>query len=216
MLKRPCQSAHAGADRGGTVEFYFAAPCGGRHDRAVPPAASSRSAPHTLEAVLERLTYVNEENGYTVARVATSRGSDLLTVVGALLGNQLGESLRMQGWWSSHSAVTQSALQRRHRGEEPRRPGRFPPCAGRRRTHRRRRAAPYFPRLPADQLIAFNHTCTTWIGLPGVAAVWAHISDAGDMPQRARRFSPRSGRRRTHRSVRAGRRHTALTYRLTT
>jgi len=53
--------------------------------------------------VLERLTYVNEETGYTVARVATGRGSDLLTVVGALLGAQPGESLRMHGWWSSHA-----------------------------------------------------------------------------------------------------------------
>ncbi|MFC7528250.1 ATP-dependent RecD-like DNA helicase [Actinoplanes sp. GCM10030250] len=59
-------------------------------------------AQHVLEAVLERLTYVNEETGYTVARVATGRGSDLLTVVGALLGAQPGESLRMSGWWSSH------------------------------------------------------------------------------------------------------------------
>ncbi len=55
-----------------------------------------------LEAVLERLTYVNEETGYTVARVATGRGSDLLTVVGALLGAQPGESLRLVGRWSSH------------------------------------------------------------------------------------------------------------------
>lgn len=51
---------------------------------------------------MERLTYVNEETGYTIARVATGRGSDLLTVVGALLGAQPGESLRLQGWWSSH------------------------------------------------------------------------------------------------------------------
>ncbi|WP_394328224.1 SF1B family DNA helicase RecD2 [Couchioplanes caeruleus] len=63
---------------------------------------SSGPSPHVLEAVLERLTYVNEETGYTVARVATGRGSDLLTVVGALLGAQPGESLRLQGWWSSH------------------------------------------------------------------------------------------------------------------
>jgi hypothetical protein len=56
----------------------------------------------TLDAVLERLTYVNDETGYTVARVATERGSDLLTVVGALLGAQPGESLRLHGRWSSH------------------------------------------------------------------------------------------------------------------
>jgi len=60
-----------------------------------PPAA-------VLEAVLERVTYANEETGYTVARVATARGSDLLTVVGALLGAQPGESLRLVGRWSSH------------------------------------------------------------------------------------------------------------------
>ncbi|NMO53369.1 ATP-dependent RecD-like DNA helicase [Actinoplanes sp. TBRC 11911] len=64
---------------------------------------SSRPVPQVLEAVLERLTYVNEETGYTVARVATGRGSDLMTVVGALLGAQPGESLRMRGWWSSHA-----------------------------------------------------------------------------------------------------------------
>ncbi|MCK9928330.1 ATP-dependent RecD-like DNA helicase [Frankia sp. Mgl5] len=55
-----------------------------------------------LEAVLERITYANEETGYTVARVDTGRGGDLLTVVGALLGAQPGESLRMRGRWGSH------------------------------------------------------------------------------------------------------------------
>ncbi|MFI1676950.1 ATP-dependent RecD-like DNA helicase [Streptomyces sp. NPDC020607] len=56
-----------------------------------------------LEGVLERITYANEETGYTVARVDTGRGSgDLLTVVGALLGAQAGESLRMHGRWGSH------------------------------------------------------------------------------------------------------------------
>jgi exodeoxyribonuclease V alpha subunit len=64
----------------------------------------------TLEAILERITYANEETGYTVARVAPARGSgnsggtsgDLLTVVGNLLGVQPGESLRLQGRWTSH------------------------------------------------------------------------------------------------------------------
>src|SRR3954451_8171555 len=56
-----------------------------------------------LEAVLERVTYANEETGYTIARVATERtGPDLLTVVGPLLGAQIGESLRLTGQWSSH------------------------------------------------------------------------------------------------------------------
>ena len=55
-----------------------------------------------LDAVLERITYANEETGYTVARVDTGRGADLVTVVGALLGAQPGESLRMRGRWGSH------------------------------------------------------------------------------------------------------------------
>jgi exodeoxyribonuclease V alpha subunit len=56
-----------------------------------------------LEGVLERITYANEETGYTIARVATERtGPDLLTVVGPLLGAQVGESLRLTGRWSSH------------------------------------------------------------------------------------------------------------------
>jgi exodeoxyribonuclease V alpha subunit len=62
--------------------------------RAAPPA--------TLDAVLERITYANQETGYTVARVATDRSSDLLTVVGPLLGAQPGESLRLRGRWASH------------------------------------------------------------------------------------------------------------------
>jgi exodeoxyribonuclease V alpha subunit len=68
--------------------------------------APSRHRPQNesvLEAVLERITYANEETGYTIARVATERtGPDLLTVVGPLLGAQIGESLRLAGRWSSH------------------------------------------------------------------------------------------------------------------
>ncbi|WP_372503936.1 SF1B family DNA helicase RecD2 [Actinomadura rupiterrae] len=64
---------------------------------AVPPK------PVVLEAVLERITYANDDTGYTVARVATEKsGGDLLTVVGALLGAQVGESIRMTGRWRSH------------------------------------------------------------------------------------------------------------------
>ncbi|WP_274558783.1 ATP-dependent RecD-like DNA helicase [Streptomyces spiramyceticus] len=68
---------------------------------AVPAQASTSSA--VVEGVLERITYANEETGYTVARVDTGRGGgDLLTVVGSLLGAQPGESLRMAGRWASH------------------------------------------------------------------------------------------------------------------
>lgn len=67
------------------------------------PPGTARPRAAVLEAVLERITYVNEETGYTIARVATSRsGNELLTVVGGLLGVQPGESLRLVGRWGSH------------------------------------------------------------------------------------------------------------------
>ncbi|MEU2787666.1 ATP-dependent RecD-like DNA helicase [Streptomyces sp. NPDC007100] len=58
--------------------------------------------PAVVEGVLERITYANEETGYTVARVDTGGGGELLTVVGSLLGAQPGESLRLEGRWGSH------------------------------------------------------------------------------------------------------------------
>ncbi|MDQ8707320.1 ATP-dependent RecD-like DNA helicase [Streptomyces sp. LHD-70] len=67
------------------------------------PTAGTARGLTAVEGVLERITYANEESGYTVARVDTGRGAgDLLTVVGALLGAQVGESLRMEGRWGSH------------------------------------------------------------------------------------------------------------------
>ncbi|MEO3745178.1 ATP-dependent RecD-like DNA helicase [Plantactinospora sp. B5E13] len=67
------------------------------------PATGHRPGGVVLEAVLERITYANEETGYTIARFATDRsGADLLTVVGSLLGVQPGESVRLVGRWGSH------------------------------------------------------------------------------------------------------------------
>jgi exodeoxyribonuclease V alpha subunit len=72
---------------------------GASDDRSVPGISLA-----VLEAVLERITYANEDTGYTVARVDIGRGGgELLTVVGALLGAQPGESLRMRGRWGSHA-----------------------------------------------------------------------------------------------------------------
>ncbi len=68
-----------------------------------PPLPDAPPGSSVLEAVLERITYANEDTGYTIARVATERtGPDLVTVVGPLLGAQVGESLRLTGRWSSH------------------------------------------------------------------------------------------------------------------
>jgi exodeoxyribonuclease V alpha subunit len=55
-----------------------------------------------LEGTLERLTYQNEENGYTVARLIPQGKSAEVTVVGTLTGASVGESLRLEGIWTSH------------------------------------------------------------------------------------------------------------------
>src|SRR5918997_3383045 len=56
----------------------------------------------TLEGSLERITFHNPETGYTVARVQPSGKRHLVTIVGKLLGVQVGEALRLDGEWTSH------------------------------------------------------------------------------------------------------------------
>jgi exodeoxyribonuclease V alpha subunit len=65
-----------------------------------PPAATAPTA--VLNGVLEHITYSNQDTGYTVARVATERGGDPVTVVGPLLGAQAGEHLHLEGRWRNH------------------------------------------------------------------------------------------------------------------
>jgi len=54
----------------------------------------------TLQGVIERLTFHNPENGYTVAKVATRRG--LVTAVGSMAGIHVGASVEMRGEWGNH------------------------------------------------------------------------------------------------------------------
>ncbi len=59
-------------------------------------------APDTLHGVLERLTYHNEENGYTVARLAVEGAQDLITLVGSFSSPVVGEGLVCEGRWVAH------------------------------------------------------------------------------------------------------------------
>jgi exodeoxyribonuclease V alpha subunit len=54
---------------------------------------------NTLEGVLERIVYFNEENNFTVARINAGNSRDLITIVGNLPGPNPGETLRMRGEW---------------------------------------------------------------------------------------------------------------------
>jgi len=55
-----------------------------------------------LEGVLERITFQNEENGYTVAKILPKGKIQPVTIVGALAGVQVGELLVLHGSWSNH------------------------------------------------------------------------------------------------------------------
>lgn len=56
-----------------------------------------------LRGQIERITYTNEENGYTIARVRVAGERDLVTAVGNLLAPVPGEVIHMTGEWSTHA-----------------------------------------------------------------------------------------------------------------
>ena len=63
-------------------------------------ALSSLSDRHsTLEGVLERIVFFNEENSFTVARLQVVGKKDLITIVGSLPLPTPGETLRLKGQW---------------------------------------------------------------------------------------------------------------------
>ncbi len=64
---------------------------------------SSGSLPfHSLRGTIERITFYNDENGYTVARFLPEGKANLITIVGNLMGASVGESLALEGIWTNH------------------------------------------------------------------------------------------------------------------
>jgi exodeoxyribonuclease V alpha subunit len=55
-----------------------------------------------LQGQIERITYTNDENGYTVAKVRVYDKKELVTVVGNLMAPMPGEILSMRGEWANH------------------------------------------------------------------------------------------------------------------
>ncbi len=58
--------------------------------------------PTTLSGQVEKITFTNEENGFTIARVKVPERHELVTVVGTLMAPMPGEILEMHGEWSDH------------------------------------------------------------------------------------------------------------------
>jgi len=57
----------------------------------------------TLQGTLERITYVNEENHYVVARLQVPGRRELATIVGNLPSVTPGETLKLTGEWTLHT-----------------------------------------------------------------------------------------------------------------
>ena len=78
---------------------------------ATPPSQDATPPRRELRGVVERLTYQNPENGYTVARLAPERPRDearaaqgddrLVTLVGTLADLTPGEAIVAHGWWQN-------------------------------------------------------------------------------------------------------------------
>jgi exodeoxyribonuclease V alpha subunit len=66
----------------------------------LPTAGSVAGRPEVLEGTLERVVYANEENAWSVVRLAVAGAREPVTAVGNLLGVQPGESLRLTGSWT--------------------------------------------------------------------------------------------------------------------
>jgi exodeoxyribonuclease V alpha subunit len=56
----------------------------------------------TLKGAIERITYTNPENGYTVARFKADKYFGLVTIVGTLADVHPGARLKVEGRWKTH------------------------------------------------------------------------------------------------------------------
>jgi exodeoxyribonuclease V alpha subunit len=58
--------------------------------------------PTNLCGQIEKITFTNEENGFTIARVNLRGSRGVVTVIGTMMAPMAGEILEMRGEWSTH------------------------------------------------------------------------------------------------------------------
>jgi exodeoxyribonuclease V alpha subunit len=80
---------------------------------------SNQSATAEVTGQIERITYVNEDTGYTVAKVVISGNPEPVTVVGNLLALSPGEVLEMKGVWETHPKFGRQFRILEHRTRAP-------------------------------------------------------------------------------------------------
>jgi exodeoxyribonuclease V alpha subunit len=68
-----------------------------------PLPLQAENSPHQiLTGSVERVTFHNEQNGWTVMRLLVSGYAEPVTVTGSFSTISPGESLRLNGWWTTH------------------------------------------------------------------------------------------------------------------
>ena len=76
--------------------------CAFKTSNPLTPAPEGGPPLDTLEGVIERITFHNEENGYTVARLLPPNARDVITILGNFSNPVVGESLLCHGTWTQH------------------------------------------------------------------------------------------------------------------
>lgn len=74
----------------------------GKHEQTAT-SEPVRESLETLDGVVDKITYVNEENGYTIGRLKVPRQKQLVTIAGHLPAVNVGEGLRVDGHWVLHA-----------------------------------------------------------------------------------------------------------------
>lgn len=68
------------------------------------PAQTATQLPlQEIHGTLEKVVFQNEDNGYTVARLNAGGRQQEVTIVGNLVGVNVGERLHLQGFWMNHA-----------------------------------------------------------------------------------------------------------------
>lgn len=65
------------------------------------PVIMTTDAPATVQGVVERLTYQHPTSGYTVLKLKTTRGAEVVAV-GQMTGANPGERIELEGVWTTH------------------------------------------------------------------------------------------------------------------
>ena len=70
--------------------------------RKTPPSSQTNATLVELRGQLERVTYTDEESGYTIAKIKVYGRRELVTIVGSIMNPSPGEILTVKGEWTNH------------------------------------------------------------------------------------------------------------------